>query len=407
MKLRTKIMNPNLNRLHLYPFERLAQLKKGITPPATLSPINLSIGEPKHAPPTFIADELYAQRADLGKYPITRGIIELRRAIADWLCTRFKLTKNSLDPERHILPVLGTREALFAIAQCLVTANKDSIVAMPNPFYQIYEGACLLAGAQPYFINIDSSVNDSEVFTRIDNKIWDQCQLLYICSPGNPTGQVLSEACFKTLIKLAHKHDFIIASDECYSEIYPDENNPPTGLLAAADNMGNTSYTHCLVFHSLSKRSNLPGLRSGFVAGDADIIEAFHLYRTYQGSAMPLATQKASLLAWQDEQHVIDNREKYREKFATVSKILSAVINIQQPDGGFYLWLKTPNSDVDFCQQLFQQQHVTVIPGSYLSRDTPSGNPGAHYVRIALVAELDECIMAAQRIRDYIITIKD
>ncbi|NOX08268.1 MAG: succinyldiaminopimelate transaminase [Gammaproteobacteria bacterium] len=396
-------MNPDLDRLQPYPFERLARLKDGVQPPDTLSHINLSIGEPRHQPPEFVAEEMYAQRQDLGKYPVTRGSIELRTSIVKWLSKRFQLPTGSLDANQHILPVTGTREALFAIAQCLINPGKDSIVAMPNPFYQIYEGACLLAGAQPFFINSDLTKKDIDLFNSISDSVWDQCQLLYICSPGNPTGQVLSLECLQRLIRLAHQHDFIIASDECYSEIYPDENNPPSGLLTASQTMGNKNFSRCLVFHSLSKRSNLPGLRSGFVAGDAEVMQVFHLYRTYQGCAMSLATQKASTLTWQDEGHVKKNRDQYREKFTAVIKILSAAIDVNAPNAGFYLWLKTPIDDEIFCQQLFEQQHVTVVPGSYLSRNTASGNPGKNYIRIALVAGIDECIEAAHRIRDYII----
>ncbi len=394
-------MNPDLSRLHPYPFERMAKLFAGVTPPDGLETIRLSIGEPKHPTPAFIAEAMIEHLHGLSLYPSTRGTDGLRTAICNWLTTRFDLPANSLDPDRHALPVNGTREALFAIAQCMVDRSRDAAVLMPNPFYQIYEGAALLAGAEPVFLNATADTHYLPDFAAVSESTWKRCQLLYLCSPGNPTGQVIDTATLQRLIELAHKHDFVIASDECYSEIYREDDTPPPGLLQAAAQMGNDSYTHCLVFHSLSKRSNVPGLRSGFVAGDADLIQAFFHYRTYHGCAMPPATQDASVRAWHDEAHVQENRRLYREKFTAVADILSPVMEIDIPPAGFYLWQRTPLDDSEFALELYRQQNVVVLPGSYLSRDTPDGNPGHKHVRMALVAPLDECLDAAHRIRTF------
>jgi N-succinyldiaminopimelate aminotransferase len=395
-------MNPDLARLQPYPFQKLAELKAGCTPPAELDPILLSIGEPKHPTPAFIAEEVISHLHKLAQYPMTRGDSSLRESIASWLEWRFKLPAQSLSPDRHILPVNGTREALFAFAQAVVDRSRAPLVFSPNPFYQIYEGAALLAGAEPYFLNCREEDNYEPDFSSVSSADWDRCQLLYLCTPGNPTGSVIPQAQLQALIELAEKHDFIIASDECYSEIYPDEDNPPPGLLQAAAKMGNEGYKRCIVFHSLSKRSNAPGLRSGFVAGDAEIIERFHQYRTYHGCAMSLPYQHASIKAWSDEQHVQKNRIEYREKFSTVRNILEPVIDVRMPDAGFYLWQKTPVSDKDFARGLYDQYHVTVLPGSYLSREINGFNPGDNHVRIALVAPLDECIEAANRMKNFI-----
>ena len=395
-------MNPDLARLQPYPFQKLAELKAGCTPPAELDPILLSIGEPKHPTPAFISEEVISHLHKLAQYPMTRGGSALREAIAGWLEWRFRLPAQSLNPDRHILPVNGTREALFSFAQAVVDRSRAPLVFSPNPFYQIYEGAALLAGAEPYFLNCREENNYAPDFSSVSPADWDRCQLLYLCTPGNPTGSVIPQAQLQTLIELAEKHDFIIASDECYSEIYPDEDNPPPGLLQAAAEMGNDGYKRCIVFHSLSKRSNAPGLRSGFVAGDAEIIDRFHQYRTYHGCAMSLPYQHASIKAWSDEQHVQKNRVEYREKFSTVKSILEPVIDVRMPDAGFYLWQKTPVSDKDFAQGFYDQYHVTVLPGSYLSREINGFNPGENHVRIALVAPLDECIEAANRMKNFI-----
>jgi len=392
-------MNPDLTRLQPYPFEKLAQLKAGVTAPAGLEAITLAIGEPKHRPPQFVAEELLIHLHGLASYPTTRGMPILRQAIADWLQQRFQLPAGSIDAERHILPVNGTREALFAFAQCVVDRSRQARVIMPNPFYQIYEGAAFLAGAEPYFLNTTEDSKLLPDFNSVPDKVWCDCQLLYLCTPGNPTGAVIDQATLQKLITLAEQHDFIIASDECYSEIYFNEGNPPPGLLQAAAAMGNEQYQRCIVFHSLSKRSNLPGMRSGFVAGDAAIIQAFFQYRTYHGCSMAPYTQAASIKAWEDEHHVHANRRAYQEKFAAVLEILTPVLDVNQPDASFYLWPQTPVDDTVFARELFTRYNVTVLPGSFLSREAHGINPGRNHVRIALVAELDECIDAAQRIR--------
>jgi len=399
-------MNPDLGQLQAYPFEKLAQLKAGITPPADTLPIVMSIGEPKHAVPSFIAEEVCTHLHGLGHYPATRGIPALRQAIVEWLVRRFRLQPDSLDVERHILPVNGTREALFAFAQCVVDRAQHPLVLMPNPFYQIYEGAALLAGARPWFINTTAGSDYLPDFDSVPREIWQSCQLLYICSPGNPTGAVLDLAAQQRLIQLADQHNFVIAADECYSEIYLDESRPPPGLLEAAAHMGRHDYRRCLVFHSLSKRSSVPGMRSGFVAGDAGLIEKFHLYRTYHGSAMPPPVQAASIKAWRDEKHVRENRRLYQEKFDAVIAILSEVTEVARPAGAFYLWLKTPGDDQHFARMLYARHNITVLPGSYLSREAHGVNPGAGRVRIALVAPLEECVEAATHIREFIISLK-
>ena len=312
---------------------------------------------------------------------------------------RFALPANSLDAERHVLPVNGTREALFAFAQCAIDRRQPARVLMPNPFYQIYEGAALLAGAMPYFLNTTADSGLAPNFEAVPEQVWQECQLLYLCTPGNPTGAVIDQETLQHLIGLAEKYDFIIASDECYSEIYFDEDEPPVGLLQAAAAMGNDDYRRCIVFHSLSKRSNLPGMRSGFVAGDAGIIRDFFRYRTYHGCSMAPYAQAASIKAWGDEQHVQENRRYYQQKFAAVLDILTPVMDISRPDAGFYLWPRTPVDDTVFARELYARHNVTVLPGSYLSRVAHGGNPGSFHVRIALVAELDECVDAATRIR--------
>ena len=395
-------MNPDLNKLHPYPFEKLASLKQGLTPPAELTPIALSIGEPKHAAPGFVIDAMQAALDGLSRYPMTKGQRDLRVAIVEWLVRRFNLPTASLDPERHVLPVTGTREALFAFAQAVIDRQANPCVVMPNPFYQIYEGAALLAGGEPVYLNTEAEHGFIPEFDRVSPTTWRRCQLLYLCSPGNPTGAVIDSATLQHLIELADKYDFIIASDECYSEIYFDEQQPPVGLLQAAAEAGHTDYRRCVVFHSLSKRSNLPGLRSGFVAGDADILARFLKYRTYHGCAMPPHHQVASIQAWQDESHVVVNRHQYRAKFDAVLEILQPVLKVERPAAGFYLWPQTPLDDTTFTQQLYAQQHVTVLPGSYLSREVAGVNPGHARVRMALVAEFDECIEAAKRIRTYL-----
>ncbi len=393
-------MNPDLKRLQPYPFAKLKTLLQDIVPNPDLPPIALCLGEPKQPTPHFIQEALLAHLHTLSNYPNTKGLPQLREAIAHWLSHRFKLTRAP-DPERHILPVAGTREALFAFAQCIIDPGKQPVVIMPNPFYQIYEGAALLAGAQPYFLNLTETMQYLPDFTEVPDAIWQRCQLVYICSPGNPTGAVMPEAQWLQLLTLADRYDFVIAADECYSEIYPDEQQPPLGLLEVCQRLGRDDFSRCVVFHSLSKRSNAPGLRSGFVAGDGKILEAFFNYRTYQGCALPLATQHASIAAWQDEQHVLNNRNAYRKRFAAVLGELGSIAALRQPDAAFYLWLKTPACDQMFARELFRQFNLTVLPGSFLSRPTAQGNPGQQHVRIALVPELSECADAATRLRTH------
>lgn len=396
-----KSMNSDLNKLHAYPFEKLNALKAQVT--AAHKPhIALSIGEPKHQPPAFVIDTMVKHLHGLASYPVTKGQKDLRQAISDWLCQRFALPGSSIDPEQHVLPVAGTREALFAFAQAVVGREKSPLVLMPNPFYQIYEGATFLAGAEPCYLNTTEATHFLPDLETVPADVWQRTQLFYLCTPGNPTGAVAPPEFLQRLIQLADEHDFIIASDECYSELYFDEQAPPPGLLQVAAAMGRTDYSRCVVFHSLSKRSNLPGLRSGFVAGDAAVLKQFLLYRTYQGCALPPPTQAASTVAWQDESHVLANRDLYRAKFDAVLKILQPVLEVERPDAGFYLWAKTPIDDKDFAQRLFAQQNVTVLPGSYLSREVAGVNPGQNRVRMALVAELDECIEAAERIKAFI-----
>lgn len=395
-------MNPDLFRLQPYPFEKLASLKAGLNPPSNVAHIALSLGEPRHPTPGFLVEEVITHLHGLSSYPTTRGLDALREAICDWLSQRFELRPDSLDPARHTLPVNGTREALFAIAQCVVDRRDDALVMMPNPFYQIYEGAALLAGAEPYYVNCLPANGFLPDFEAVPETVWERCQLLYLCSPGNPTGAVLDLTTLQELIEIAETYEFVIAADECYSEIYLDEAAPPPGLLTAAAAMGNDDFRRCAVFHSLSKRSNVPGLRSGFVAGDPTIIGQFLRYRTYHGCSMPLPTQAASTLAWRDEEHVVGNRQQYLEKFHAVMDILGPVLDMRLPAGGFYLWPQTPGDDREFTRGLYTRENVTVLPGSFLARTAHDVNPGRQRVRIALVAPYDECVEAAWRIRDYL-----
>ncbi len=396
------IMNNNLEKLYPYPFQRFNQLLDGVTSETNLSQIAWSMGEPKHAAPDFLVNALTDTaliREGFGTYPPTKGTPALRTAIANFINRRFGL-EPALDPDLNVLPVTGTREALFAFAQAVIEPQSDSVTVMPNPFYQIYEGAALLAGSKPYYVNCEPGNGYLPDFDGVPEEVWQRCQLLYLCSPGNPTGAVMGIAQIQTLIALSDKYNFIIASDECYSEIYMDEENPPAGLLEAASLLGREDYKNCVAFNSLSKRSNLPGLRSGYVAGDAEIMQKFLLYRTYHGSAMSMHHQVLSTLAWNDEQHVIENRQVYRDKFALVADILNPVWPMAIPEAGFYFWPETPISDPDFAVRLVQLANVKVLPGSYLSRATDSGNPGTNRVRIALVATQSECIKAAERIVD-------
>ena len=394
-------MNPLLETLQPYPFERLAQLNSGVKPPQSLKPILLSIGEPKHPTPIIIRDALVDNLSGLSQYPATKGIPELRQTISAWLERRFKLKPGSIDPDRHVLPCNGTREALFSLAQAVVDPHKNAKVLMPNPFYQIYEGAALLAGATPVFINATRTTGYLPDLRAVPDQVWEECQLIYICSPSNPSGAVMAHESMAHLIQLSERFNFVIASDECYSEIYSDEGSPPPGLLEVAQAEGVHDFRRMVVFHSLSKRSNAPGLRSGFVAGDAELLKKFLLYRTYHGAALSLPVQKASIAAWQDESHVIENRALYRQKFSAVCDILNGVLDFTIPEAGFYLWPQVPGDDQTFARSLLAATHVTVLPGSFLSRETQEINPGAGHVRMALVAPLQDCIEAAHRIKEF------
>lgn len=393
-------MNPALSKLQPYPFERLRALLAGARPPANLPHIPLYIGEPRHAPPAFALEALTRNMEGFGSYPLTAGLPQLRTSIANWLTRRFQLPEGSISADTMVLPVNGTREALFAFVQAIIDPSKQPLLVMPNPFYQIYEGAAFLAGAEPYFMPMSSDAALPDL-DQVPEDVWKRCQLLFLCSPSNPTGAVASSKYLQRALELAERHDFVVASDECYSEIYLDEANPPAGLLQAAALAGNTSYQRCVVFHSLSKRSSLPGMRSGFVAGDVKLMKQFLLYRTYHGSAMPQPTQMASIAAWDDETHVVQNRELYRQKFAAVVPILREAMEVEAPEAAFYLWPRVSDGE-RFTRGLFEQHNVTVLPGSYIARNMPGGNPGHDRVRISLVATVPECIEAAHRIRDFV-----
>lgn len=389
-------MNPRLDQLHPYPFQKLRELFAGVTPNPELAPVNLSIGEPKHPTPQFIKDALVAGLDGLANYPITQGSDALRQAIAAWAGRRYGVT---LDPATEVLPVNGSREALFAFAQAAVDSTRHGrrTVVSPNPFYQIYEGAALLAGARPFFLNTLPENGFCMDWSRVPEDLWETISLVYVCSPGNPTGKVMTLEEWKTLFELADRHGFVIAADECYSEIYFEEGQPPLGALTASHQLGR-GFRNLVVFNSLSKRSNVPGLRSGMVAGDAALMKKFLLYRTYHGSAMSPAVQAASVAAWSDEAHVIENRRQYAEKFAAVMPMLKDVLQFDVPDAAFYLWARVPGGDdTAFARGLFERQHVTVLPGSYLARDAAGANPGKGFVRIALVDNLDACVEAAHR----------
>lgn len=393
-------MNPRLDLLQPYPFEKLRALFAGVSPPPGRREIRLSIGEPQHETPSFIKQALTDNLAGLSSYPATLGNESLRRAIAGWIGRRYGIPEP--DPATQVLPVLGSREALFAFAQAVVDGGRPNArVLCPNPFYQIYEGAAYLAGGSPVFANTLPEQGFEMDFGAIPAETWHDIQLVYICSPGNPTGKVMGLEAWRTLFELSDRHGFVIASDECYSEIYPEGGAPPLGALQAARRLGRHDYRRVVTFSSLSKRSNVPGLRSGFVAGDAAILKKFLLYRTYHGGAMSPPVQAASVAAWNDEAHVRDNRRLYAEKFAKVTPLLARHLDTALPDAGFYLWARTPIDDARFARELLAQYNVTVLPGSYLARESGGVNPGAGFVRIALVAPLDECLEAADRIADF------
>ncbi len=393
-------MNPDLARLQPYPFEKLRDLFAGVRPPAGLKEIKLSIGEPQHATPPFIRQALTEGLAGLANYPTTAGNDALRQAIATWACRRYALP--ALDWATQVLPVNGSREALFAFAQTVIDRTRHgATVLCPNPFYQIYEGAAYLAGAEPIYLNTLPGNDFAMDWESLPDSVWRDVQLVYVCSPANPTGKVLDLDNWKTLFELSDRHGFVIASDECYSEIYFDEAAPPLGGLTAALKLGRSDFRNLVMFSSLSKRSNVPGMRSGFVAGDAKVLKQFLLYRTYHGSAMNPAVQAASIAAWNDEAHVRDNRRMYAEKFHEVTPLIARHLDTKVPDAGFYLWARTPVPDTEFARRLLAEQNVVVLPGSYLARESAGTNPGADFVRIALVAGHDECREAAQRIATF------
>ena len=393
-------MNPRLSQLHPYPFEKLRQLFAGIEPPAGFAEIRLSIGEPQHPTPAFIKQALSENLSGLASYPNTLGADALRGAIAEWIARRYDIPAP--DAATQVLPVLGSREALFAFAQTVVDAARPQpLVVCPNPFYQIYEGAALLAGAAPAFLETVPEGGFDMNFDSLGAEQWRRVQLVYVCTPGNPTGRVMALDAWKKLFALSDEYGFVIASDECYSEIYVDEAAKPLGGLEAAYRLGRKDFRNLVMFSSLSKRSNVPGLRSGFVAGDAAALKRFLLYRTYHGSAMGMPVQAASTVAWQDESHVRDNRRQYAEKFARVTPLLAGKLDTRMPDAGFYLWAKTPIADTEFARRLFAARNVVVLPGSFLGREVHGRNPGSGFVRIALVAGVEECLDAAGRIIDF------
>ncbi|WP_159990660.1 succinyldiaminopimelate transaminase [Pelistega ratti] len=397
-------MNPLLNQLKPYPFERLRQLLADAKPTHQYEqPINLSIGEPKHATPPIIKEAIMANLNGLASYPATKGSLALRTTIAQWIARRYDI--DTPNPDTQVLPCLGSREALFSFIQTLLTGEQDSIVVCPNPFYQIYEGASYLGGATPYFVNASLDHPFTHEWESIPESVWQKTQLLIVCSPDNPTGRVVSLAEWQYLFELSDKYNFIIASDECYSEIYFDQK--PLGILQAATLCGRSDYHRMICFSSLSKRSNVPGMRSGFVAGDEKLIKPFLLYRTYHGSAMSDVVAAASIVAWQDEEHVKQNRILYQEKFKHVFPILKPVLDVTMPEASFYLWAGTPIADTDFVKALYEHANVTLLPGSFLSRENTAGiNPGKNRVRIALVAPIEECIEGAKRIAQFVKTMK-
>jgi N-succinyldiaminopimelate aminotransferase len=393
-------LNPQLAHLQPYPFERLRRLFAGVTPPASREPINLSLGEPKHATPSLVLDALAAGSRGLANYPTTAGAPALREAIAAWLARRHAL--RALDPATQVLPVLGSREALFSFAQTIVDLSRvGATVVVPNPFYQIYEGAALLAGATAHCVNSLRAHGYAPRWDEVPESVWSRTQLLYVCSPDNPTGRVAGLDEWRLLFELSDRHGFVVAADECYSEVYFDEARPPLGSLAAAQTLGRDGFPRLLAFGSLSKRSNAPGLRSGYVAGDAALVKAFLLYRTYHGSAMSPAVASASIAAWSDEEHVRANRALYREKFERLAPRVAEVLPTDFPAAAFYLWARVPGDDAEFARALYAAEAVTVLPGSYLARTADGTNPGRGYVRIALVASVDECAAAVDRLRAF------
>jgi N-succinyldiaminopimelate aminotransferase len=393
-------MNPRLGLLQPYPFERLRELLAGVTPPAALKPISLSIGEPQHPTPALLKEALSANLSALSRYPVSRGLPELRAAMAGWISRRHGLAP--IDAERELIPVAGTREGLFSFAQAVLDpAEGDALVVCPNPFYQIYEGAALLGGAKPYFVNALAANAFRPDWGAIPESVWKRVRLVFACSPNNPNGRVMPLDEWRLLFELSDRHGFIVVADECYSEIYFDESSPPLGALAAAQALGRKGHPRLVAMGSLSKRSNAPGLRSGFAAGDAAILDRFVLYRTYHGAALSNAVQLASIAAWKDEEHVKENRRLYREKFAAFREIVDPVLPLTMPDAAFYYWAAVPGSDADFARDLYAAANVTVLPGSFIAREAHGVNPGSGFVRIALVSTVAESVEAARRLRDF------
>jgi N-succinyldiaminopimelate aminotransferase len=394
-------VNPRLALVKPYPFERLRTLLAAVTPPSGQVPVNLSIGEPQHPTPAFLQEAITANLGGLSRYPLTKGMPELREAVAQWLARRHGLP--AIDPNTQVLPTLGSREALFSIAQAVLDPGEhDALVVCPNPFYQIYEGAALLGGARPWFLNATRAAGFAPDWGAVPEHAWKRTRLVFVCTPNNPTGRVMSLDEWQRLFALADRHRFTIVSDECYGEIYFDESNPPLGALAAAQRLGREGFAKLVVMGSLSKRSNAPGLRSGFAAGDAAVLERFLLYRTYHGSAMSNTVQFASTAAWQDETHVAENRRLYREKFAAFFDLVNPALPLARPDAAFYYWAAVPGDDEAFCRDLFEATGVTVLPGSYLSRVAHGVNPGRGHVRIALVSTVAEAVEAGRRIHDFV-----
>ena len=395
-------MNPRLGLLQPYPFEKLRELLAGATAPKALRPITLQIGEPQHPTPAVVTDTLTRSLPALARYPLTKGLPELRQAMAAWIARRHGLP--AVDPETEVIPVSGSREALFSIAQAILDPGEaDALVMCPNPFYQIYEGAALLGGAKPYFVNAVASKGFRPDWDAIPESVWKRTRLVYTCSPNNPNGRVMPREEWRQLFALSDRHGFVIVSDECYSEIYFDESSPPVGALTVAHEMGRSGFPRLVVMGSLSKRSNAPGLRSGFAAGDRAVLERFLLYRTYHGSALSNAVQQASIAAWNDEAHVVENRRLYREKFARFRDVLSPTLPLAMPQAAFYYWAAVPGGDDRrFARDLYAAANITVLPGSFLSREAHGVNPGAGFVRIALVSTVEETVEAAQRMRDFV-----
>ena len=392
-------MNPDLERLHPYPFERLRALLAQVKAPTSLAPINLSIGEPRHPTPPFILEAYARALPTVAQYPLTAGTQELREAIAAWAQRRYGL--KALDPATQVLPVAGSREGLFAFAQTVIDRARPAAVVAPNPFYQIYEGAALLAGARPIYLSTTAATDFRMEFSQLTEEQWRDVQLVFVCTPGNPTGRVMNLEEWRLLFELSDRYGFVIASDECYSEVYFEEGKAPLGALEAAAALGRDRFERLVIFSSLSKRSNVPGMRSGFVAGDAELIRKFLLYRTYHGTAMSPPVQAASVAAWKDEQHVVENRRLYAQKFAEATPVISSRLPCRVPDAAFYLWAKTPGDDAEYAQALYAHANVTVLPGSYLSRTVDGANPGTGFVRIALVATPAEAAEAAARIASF------